>query len=159
MQNLEELIKKSLSKCARAVQCSASYRAGCPVELELAKYLEGSLTSGKRQDMEKHLADCPYCLDLLVAAKSVLKQETQVRPSWFSRLKRQRWLILTAVSFSLSFVVRRFFLQFLFLALISGIKWALGSEGSRNLVMIFRSLSHRGAEEKEEVPKRVSGRK
>lgn len=159
MQNLAELIKKSLSKSARALKRPASCSAGCPAELELAKYLEGTLPSGKRQDIEKHLADCPYCLDLLVAARSVLKQETQIRPSWFNRFKKQKWLILTAVSFLLSFVVRRFFLQFLFLALISGIKWALGSEGSRNLVMIFRSLSHRGAEEKEEVPKRVSGRK
>lgn len=148
MQNLEELIKRSLKKSAKGMKRPASCPAGCPAELELAKYLEGALASGKRQDIEKHLADCPYCLDLLVAARSVLKQETQIKPSWFNRFKKQKWLILTAVSFAFSFVVRRFFLQFLFLALISGIKWALGSEGSRNLVMIFRSLSHHNLEEK-----------
>lgn len=144
MQDLEELIKKSLKKNAGAMKRSI----GCPAELKLAKYLEGSLPSNMRQALEKHLADCPYCLDLLVVTKNVLKAEARsYKPSWFRRLKMQKWLILTGISFALSFVIRRFFLQFLFLALILGIKWALGSEGSRNLVMIFRSLSHRGAED------------
>lgn len=146
MQNLEELIKKSLKKSAGAMKRSI----GCPAELKLAKYLEGSLPSNMLQDIEKHLADCTYCLNLLVVTKNVLKAEAQAKPSGLRRLKTQKWLILTGISFALSFVMRRFFLQFLFLSLILGIKWALGSEGSSNLVMIFRSLSHRGAEDKEE---------
>ncbi|OGX50444.1 MAG: hypothetical protein A3G37_00850 [Omnitrophica WOR_2 bacterium RIFCSPLOWO2_12_FULL_46_30] len=146
MQNLEELIKKSLKKSAGGAKRSI----GCPAELKLAKYLEGSLPSNMRQDIEKHLADCPFCLDLLVVTRNVLNGEGQAKPSGFRRLRMQKWLILTGISFALSFVIRRFFLQFLFLSLILGIKWALSSEGSRNLVMIFRSLSHRGAEDKEE---------
>ena len=154
MQNLEELIKKSLKKSAGGIKRSI----GCPEELKLAKYLEGSLPSNMCQDVEKHLADCPYCLDLLVVTKNVLKGEAQAKPSGFRRLKMQKWLILTGISFALSFVIRRFFLQFLFLSLILGIKWALSSEGSRNLIMIFRGLSRHSAEEKE-TDKKIFERK
>lgn len=154
MQNLEELIKKSLKKSSGGAKRSI----GCPAELKLAKYLEGSLPSDMRRDIEKHLAGCPYCLDLLVVTKNILKEEAQAKPSGFRRLKMQKWLILTGISFALSFVIRRFFLQFLFLSLILGIKWALSSEGSRNLVMIFRSLSRQSAEEKK-TDKKIFERK
>ena len=147
MQNVEDLIKKSLKKSAGLLKRSA----GCPAELELARYLEGLLSSDQRQNVEKHLADCSYCLDLLVVAKDILKKDPVVKVSWFKRLARQKWLILTLISFGLSFAVRRYFLQFLFLALIFGIKWALGSEGSKNLIMIFRGLSHKESEDKEKI--------
>lgn len=137
MQNLEDIIKKSLKRNAGTLKRSP----GCSGEAELAKYLEGALPSGKRLDIERHLSDCSYCLDLLVAARELLKDVPGNKASWFNKLKAQKWLLLTTISFAFSFAVKRYFLQFLFLALILGIKWALGNEGSRNLVMIFRSLS------------------
>lgn len=142
MQNLEGIIKKSLRQGASILK----RKPDCPPELELAKYLEGALPSAKRQTIEKHLSDCSLCLDLLVTTKNILKEEKIVKKSLLSHLSKQKWLIVTAICFGFSFVVRRFFLQFLFLALIFGIKWALSAEGSRNLVMIFRGLSHKDAE-------------
>ena len=142
MQNLEGIIRKSLRQSAPFL----SRKSDCPSELELARYLEGVLPSLKRQVIEKHLSDCPFCLDLLVTAKDILKEEKIVKKSLLTHFFRQKWLLVTVVCFGLSFAVRRFFLQFLFLALIFGIKWALNGEGSRNLVMIFRSLSHKDAE-------------
>lgn len=145
MQNMEEIIRKGLKKGVANLMARS---ASCPAELELARYLEGVLPSEKRRNIEKHLADCSYCLDLLVAAKDIIKGEPQAKISWFKRLGRQKWLIMTAISFTLSFMVRRYFLQFLFMALIFGIRWALSGEGSRNLVMIFRGLSHKEGEGK-----------
>ncbi|TAN60900.1 hypothetical protein EPN16_04255 [bacterium] len=142
MQNLEGIIKKSLRQSAFILR----RKPDCPSELELSRYLEGTLPSDRRQTLEKHFSDCPLCLDLLVTTKNILKEEKAAKKSLLSYLLKQKWLILTAACFGLSFVVKRFFLQFLFLALIFGIKWALGGEGSRNLVMIFRSLSHKDAE-------------
>lgn len=142
MQNLEGIIKKSLRQSASNLR----RKPDCPSEVELSGYLEGALPSAKRQTIEKHLSDCSLCLDLLVTTKNILKEEKIVKKSLISHLSKQKWLIVTAICFGFSFVVRRFFLQFLFLALIFGIKWALSAEGSRNLVMIFRSLSHKEAE-------------
>jgi hypothetical protein len=142
MQNLEGIIKKSLRQGASNLR----RKPDCPSEVELARYLEGVLPYAKRQVIEKHLSDCSLCLDILVTSKNILKEEKIVRKSLLSYLSKQKWLIITAACFGFSFMVRRFFLQFLFLALIFGIKWALGGEGSRNLVMIFRSLSHKDAD-------------
>ena len=142
MQNLEGIIKKSLRQSAYSLK----RQKDCPSEVDLARYLDGTLASDRRQTLEKHLSDCSLCLDILVTSKNILKEEKIVRKSLLSYLSKQKWLIVTAVCFGFSFVVRRFFLQFLFLALIFGIKWALGGEGSRNLVMIFRSLSHKDVE-------------
>lgn len=142
MQNLEGIIKKSLRQSASNLR----RKPDCPSEVELARYLEGVLPYAKRQTIEKHLSDCSLCLDLLVTTKNILKEEKIVKKSLLSHLSKQKWLIVTAICFGFSFVVRRFFLQFLFLALIFGIKWALSAEGSRNLVMIFRSLSHKETE-------------
>lgn len=150
MQNLEGIIKKSLRQSASNLK----RKKDCPPELELARYLEGILPSDRRQTLERHLSDCSLCLDLLVTTKNILKEEKTVKKSLLSRFSGQKWLILTAACFGLSFVVRRFFLQFLFLALIFGIKWALGGEGSRNLVMIFRGLKPKESRDKEKVLER-----
>lgn len=154
MQNLEGIIKKSLRQSASNLK----RQKDCPSEVELSGYLEGALSSAKRQTIEKHLSNCSLCLDLLVTTKNILKEEKAAKKSLLSRISQQKWLILTAACFGLSFVVKRFFMQFLFLALIFGIKWALSGEGSRNLVMIFRGLSHKDAEARD-TPEKIFERK
>lgn len=154
MQNLEGIIKKSLRQGASNLK----RQKDCPSEVELSRYLEGALPPTKRQTIEKHLSDCSLCLDLLVTTKNLLKEEKNFKKSLISHLSKQKWLIVTAICFGFSFVVRHFFLQFLFLALIFGIKWALSGEGSRNLVMIFRSLSHKEAEGRD-TPEKIFERK
>lgn len=141
MQNLEKIIRKGLKK-----RLSDFKRTDvCPSELELGRYLEGNLALSQREKIERHLADCPYCLDVLIVAKDILRASVK-KEGFLQRLAKQKWLILTGLSFLLSFFIKRYFLQFLFLSLILGIKWALSAEGSRNLVMIFRSLSHKEGE-------------
>ena len=137
MQNIERVIKKSLNEKTANLRRSDN----CLSELELSKYLDGSLPLSARERVEKHLADCAYCLDILAVAKDVLKDSSR-KQDMGQRLAKQKWLILTVLSFLLSFFVKKYFMQFLVLSLILGIKWALSGEGSRNLVMIFRGLKH-----------------
>jgi predicted anti-sigma-YlaC factor YlaD len=92
MQNIEELIRRGLKKGAKGLP---GRLAGYPAELELSRYLEGILSPEKRQNIEKHLADCSYCLDLLVATKEILKNEPQAKTSRLKMLGKQKWLILT----------------------------------------------------------------
>ncbi len=149
MNNIEEIIKGRLKANPNELKRSP----GCPPEIALARYLDGVLSAAERKRIEEHLADCNYCLDLLVVAREVRKEDVRNKVSWPGEVKKQKWLVFTAASFILSFLVKRYFLQFLTLSLILGVKWALSGEGSRNLVMIFRSLNPRDTGEKEKKAK------
>ena len=142
MPDLEKIMKKSLGR-KQPILKKTSF---CPSELELGKYLDKTLPVSQKERIEKHLADCGYCLDLLVAAKDAIG-DSRKKVSIAQSIAKQKWFIFSMVSFLLSFFIKRYFFQFLTLSLILGIKWALGGEGSRNLVMIFRSLSNKEAEE------------
>lgn len=144
MEKLEKMIKASLNKSQPDFKKTLS----CPSDLELGKYLDKSVSISQKDKVEKHLADCGYCLDLLVAAKEALKDFPK-KPNLFQALKQQKWFILSMFSLGLSFFIKRYFFQFLTLSLILGLKWALSAEGSRNLVMIFRGLGHKDASESE----------
>ncbi len=144
MGKLEHIIKENLKK-----EGIPKRLGNCPSEIELSKYLDGSLAGQQKEKVENHLSNCAYCLDLLVTTREILKSHKRPEASMLKILKKEKWLILTIVGFLLSFFVKRFFLQFLFLSLILGIKWALGNEGSKNLVMIFRSLQHQDTEKEE----------
>lgn len=150
MADLEKIIKKSL----RRKQLVLKKTSLCPSELELGRYLDRTLSSGQKERIEKHVADCGYCLDLLVVAKDTIG-DSKKKVNIAQKIARQKWFILSMLGFLLSFFIKRYFFQFLTLSLIFGIKWALSTEGSRNLVMIFRSLSHQqeahDTEKKEEA--------
>ncbi len=154
MQNLEKILKKGLT-----IKPSDFKRTNlCPPEVELSRYLAGTLSPGQKDKIEKHLAECPYCLDVLIVTKGILKSSARKESRLTQKLVKQKWLVLTILSFSLSFFIKRYFFQFLFLSLILGIKWALSAEGSRNLVMIFRSLSHKETEN-QELEEKIFARK
>ena len=149
MQNLEKSIKKSFSRNLSGFKKTPS----CPSELDLGRYLEGVLALNQKDKIERHLADCGYCLDLVIVAKNLLRESAK-KPAITQILSQQKWFILSMLSFLLSFFIKRYFFQFLTLSLILGVKWGLSAEGSRNLVMIFRSLSLKEAEDKEKVLER-----
>ena len=154
MPDLEKIIKKSFGRREPILKRTSL----CPSELELGKYSEGTLPVSQRDKIEKHLADCGYCLDLLVVAKDAV-DASKKKVSLTQSLAKQKWFILSMMSFLLSFFIKRYFFQFLTLSLILGIKWALSVEGSRNLVMIFRNLSHHQEDSGREKPEKVFERK
>lgn len=142
MPDLEKIMKKSLV----GKQPILKITPFCLSELELGKYLDRTLPISQKEKIEKHLADCGYCLDLLVVAKDAI-ENSKKKVSLSQSLAKQKWFIFSMLSFLLSFFIKRYFFQFLTLSLILGIKWALSGEGSKNLVMIFRGLSHKESED------------
>ena len=151
-------LEKSIRKSFREKHCALKKTASCLSELELGKYLDKTLSPGQKERIEEHLADCGYCLDLLVVAKDAV-DASKKKVSLTQSLAKQKWFILSMMSFLLSFFIKRYFFQFLTLSLILGIKWALSVEGSRNLVMIFRNLSHHQEDSGREKPEKVFERK
>ena len=144
MEKLEKMIKQSLNQG----QLDLKNTPSCPSDLELGRYLDKTVSLSQREKIERHLADCGYCLDLLAVSKEALR-DCAKKPNPFQALKQQKWFILSMFSLIASFFIKRYFFQFLTLSLILGLKWALSAEGSRNLVMIFRGLGHKDASESE----------
>ncbi|MDO8747872.1 MAG: zf-HC2 domain-containing protein [Candidatus Omnitrophota bacterium] len=138
MPDLTRIIKNGFSRTS----CGLKKTPQCPSELELGKYLDKSASVSQKDRIERHLANCGYCLDLLVTAKKALKDSPK-KPNVLQALNQQKWFILSMLSLGMSFFIKRYFFQFLTLSLIFGLKWALSAEGSRNLVMIFRSLGQK----------------
>lgn len=113
----------------------------CLKEKELSSYLDEGLMESERRRMEKHLSVCDRCLDLLVVAfdaerikKKQAKLEKQKRKAGF------KWFLSTLILFTLSFIFKRFFMQFLIGAAILGFKWAMEGEGAKKAVMIFKGI-------------------
>ncbi len=147
MDKIEQVLRQGLQK--RLKNRVLEKGPDCPRDEELSLYMEKKLNKDRKEAIEKHLSDCSYCLDLVVVAQDAL---TTLKKTfdYKSLLLKQKWLILCLITFVLSFLFPRYFLQFLVATLILGIKWAVGPEGAKNLVMIFRSMhAHEEAQSKD----------
>jgi hypothetical protein len=120
-----------------------------PTERELADFLADKLSKDKRERVEKHLGSCDQCLDAMVAAHEAVAAFNKKKP-----LKKLRetimkkiniYLLLAIISFSLSFITPRFFIQLLVATLLLGIKWVSDSKSTRMLVMIYEAWKRDGA--------------
>ncbi|GEM_PF-1228034 len=74
---------------------------------------------------------CPHCGGAITPFKGSPAQ---------GRLRAALWLTAAAAAFAASFFVPRYFLQFLALALLFGIRWALDARASRTRVLIYKAL-------------------
>lgn len=73
----------------------------CPSSAQLAAYIDGSVSAGERRALERHLADCSYCLDLVGGVVSGTQQTAPATPVWLqqkaeelggqTRAKNWRW--------------------------------------------------------------------
>ena len=145
MSRIEHILKQALQKTLKNKPLQRGL--DCPSEQDLGLYLDRGLPRADREKIEEHLAKCPLCLDLIVVAQEAVSS-TSKKFNVKSFLSKQKWLLVALVSFICSFIFSRYFLQFLVITLIFGIKWAIGPEGARNLVMIFRSM-HKEEERKD----------
>ena len=154
MDKIDSLIKKHLISNAAGAGLKRSRR--CPSEAELSAYLQGLVSKEKNDSISRHISRCLFCLDLIEQAsrrhmsiretgpsKELIKQAKAIAekqaPVGFRQFKKHLWLIGTIISFSLSFILPKYFLQFLILTLILGIKWALDTANTRTLIMIQES--------------------
>lgn len=123
-----------------------------PQETELAGFLSGSLESKDMARVEEHIAGCPLCLEKAVSSYESVKEFKKKNKSiksikdWIMK-KINFYLILAIISFALSFVAQRYFLQFLVATLILGIKWVVDSKSMKMLIMIHEAWKSGGEKE------------
>lgn len=133
---MDKLIQEYLRDKAKEV----SRTKDCLSDRELADYIEARLSREKKDRIETHLAKCFFCQNLLITTKEILDKHAVKSRFWKDIIFKNKWLILGLVSFTLSFIVPRYFLQLLLAAFLLGLKWVFSGEGTRNLVMVIRTL-------------------
>ena len=122
-----------------------------PTELELADLLEHRLSQEERECLEDHVASCEDCLAKMVSAYESVREFEEngnERKGKANIMKKMNlYLILTVLSFSLSFALPRYFAQFLLATLLLGIKWISDAKSTRMLVMIYEAWKKGGEKE------------
>ena len=122
-----------------------------PTELELADFLNHTLSTKDRGRIEDHIAICEECLEKAVSAHESVAQFNKI-----ASMKKRKddimkkinpYLILAIVSFLVSFTMPRYFIQFLVATLVLGIKWIVDSKTTKMLIMIYEAWKKGGEQE------------
>lgn len=134
----------------------------CPPAETLAHYASGGLHGQESRELGNHVKSCSFCGELVEGAflysayakeikledapakmkkraKSLNPAYTEKERKLMSYLKKRTWLILSLTSFTASFFAPRYFLQFLALAIILGLKWVFDKETARTLIMVYNA--------------------
>lgn len=122
----------------------------CPAEDLLSNYLIGALDEAQHQEVERHLADCPYCIYRIAEAYEVLNEsKIKLIKEFFmgARKNINLWLIGCVIMFLLSFLIQRYFIQFLVGAILLGIKWIVDNKNTKMLIMIYDAWKRGGQKE------------
>ena len=156
----------------------------CLNEKTLSSYLDEKLSDVERKEIERHIADCNTCLDVLLVAYEAQRKKFSARPLrglartilaatiFFERKNRTsqagsvektkkkrpelKWLFAGLVFLALSFMFRHYFLQFLAIAVILGFKWAMEGEGAKRVIMIFKGIPEKEKNFERKPPPDVS---
>lgn len=115
-----------------------------PSDIELSDYLSGCLEAKKHDRIRDHLAFCEDCLAKAVISFESVKEFTpnasgKNRKAGFMK-KINIYLILAVISFMLSFITPKYFLQFLVATLVLGAKWVIDSKTTKMLVTVHEAL-------------------
>ena len=163
MERIEEMIKNYLKK--NLGMGNIDKTSDCLEQEVLLAYLQGGLSQERCKVVEHHLAGCGFCLNQLDVAHqaqlksgedsfeavpqglinktkvslgiSTVKNNNKSKP-----IRRRFFLAGTVISFALSFIIPKYFIQFLVATLILGLRWAFESEGARTLIMVLDSRRH-----------------
>ena len=110
----------------------------CPTEEKLSEYISGMMAGEEKDALESHLAGCAECRRVISEADDILNKVTPrgVINDFIMRISANKWLLGSMLSLALSFIIPRYFLQFLVACLIMGAKWIMDSRTSKILVMI-----------------------
>jgi hypothetical protein len=147
-------------------------------------YLKQKLDSQQRQMFESHIASCGLCLsslNLMVEAERISqnkefgpvpqelldktkvllktnKSSQDIKPAAKRKIKKSLLLGAAIIFFILSFLVPRYFLQFLVATLILGFAWVFESENCRTFIMVLDSWRKHTRDDDEEISQRLKGR-
>jgi hypothetical protein len=141
--------------------------SACPEDEEIADYISGKIAPDKKERLLMHIIKCQRCLDIgaislkalsdngdeegsgptMAMIKRVLsiaheypRKKTRRLPGV---LRSNRYLILAGGFFVLSFIIKRYFIQFLIASGIFGIKWVMDTGSSKALIMIYDAWKSR----------------
>jgi hypothetical protein len=130
--------------------------------------LDEKLSGAEREKIERHIADCNICLDMLLTAYEsrgrnkkcsvILNNKIKSRLGLKQAKKKPelKWFFSALLFFALSFIVRHYFLQFLAVAVILGFKWAMEGEGAKRVIMIFKGIQEKEKKVERKSPPNVS---
>lgn len=181
MDKIEKLIKGYLK--GKLGLDRADKTLDCPNEEILLGYLNGTLEKEERQFVEHHLAGCGFCLSQLnlayqsqlmdrkgsfqpVSQELINKTKSFLGIQIVNNLKRGKtktkkanlFLAGAIIPFILSFIFPKYFIQFLVVTLVLGIRWAFESEGGRTMIMVLDSWRHHSHDKDEEISHRLKNR-
>ncbi|MCF7871385.1 MAG: hypothetical protein K9L94_04775, partial [Candidatus Omnitrophica bacterium] len=152
MKREQEIIQKYLKE--KLNTGAVKKGKNCPDNQYFLDYLQNNLNEEKRKSFESHIACCSFCLSQIsIAAKALqkykqndfdslpenilnktktslnsMKTKNKKNESQKKIIKRRLFLAATIIFFGLSFIIPKYFLQFLIGALILGIRWSFESE-------------------------------
>lgn len=133
-----------------------------PSENDMADFLAGTLPERARKRLECHIADCDECLAAVVSAYESVgphKKMVSLKGKVLKMIKKINiYLVLAALSFFLSFVLPKHFIQLLVATLLFGIKWVVDSKTTKMLVMIHEAWKSGGEKEASRVLERIDKR-
>ncbi|MFA6280926.1 MAG: hypothetical protein WCY05_00285 [Candidatus Omnitrophota bacterium] len=178
----ENIIKQYLK--ASLGENSMEKSVDCPSEKVLLDYLEQKLSEYELKTLEGHISGCGFCLsqlslayeaesmqggktlprlpeDLVERVKGFVKpgKDNKTFPVAKKRkLKKNLFLAAAIIFFGLSFVIHRYFMQFLAAGLICGFRWAIDSEQARTLIMVIGSWRKHSHDDDDEISERLKDR-
>ena len=122
-----------------------------PAEREISDYLDHLVNGEEKIKFEDHIASCPGCFTSMISAYESVKlfdKEKGNKKGKDNFMKKINiYLILTVISFLLSFAAPRHFAQFLVAAALLGVKWISDARTTRMLVMIYDAWKKGGEKE------------
>ncbi|MFA6142189.1 MAG: zf-HC2 domain-containing protein [Candidatus Omnitrophota bacterium] len=130
-----------------------------PADTELADFLDDALSRNERHKIEEHIASCDECLGKIISAHEsvdLFKRQGGSRSGKANFMKKINWyLVLAIISFTLSFVFARYFIQLLVATLLLGIKWIVDAKTTKMLVTIYDAWKTGGEKEASRIFKRL----
>ena len=156
----------------------------CLNETILLDYLKQRLSSQEREMIESHIASCGFCLsqinlmfeaqmvskkrgltpvpqELIDKAKALLKTDKNsggTKMAARRKIKKNFFLSAAIVFFILSFLIPRYFMQFLVGTLILGLAWVFESENCRTLIMVLDSWRKHSHDTDEKISQHLKKR-
>jgi hypothetical protein len=128
----------------------------CPSADELWSFGRGDLAAGRRDALKEHLSECVWCSekiariieppgepDAVAAAPEEL--DRRLRRNWtvspFTRVWRSQvlWMVLFVGSVLISFNAPRHYKQWLVIALVTGVRWAMSERAARHTIWSVRA--------------------
>ncbi len=128
-----------------------------PTEIEMSDFLAGTLSGSEKERLENHVASCEECLEKIISARESVelykKKQTQAKGRVGLMNKINLYLILAIISFMLSFIIPRYFVQFLVATLLLGLKWIVDAKSTKMLITIYEAWKKGGEKEASQILK------